>query len=183
MRRGLTQEQLAKQAHTTAATVSRWENFPSRVSVATLTNLAKILDVSPSELLVDVREAKATRNITMICGLHGAPDNPFDTAVLESLTQTPAEDLAMLYVKGDAMSPTIHNGDHCLVDTTDKDIYSTGIYCIQIGRTAQPRRLSVNPINGRINIRCDNHTYGDYLDVEPNAVKVIGRVVWLGHKL
>jgi phage repressor protein C with HTH and peptisase S24 domain len=89
----------------------------------------------------------------------------------------------MLRVKGDAMTPTLHEGDQCLVDTSDTDIFATGIYCIQIGRTAQPRRLSVNPINGRINIRCDNQTYGEYLDVEPNAVKVIGRIIWFGHKL
>jgi transcriptional regulator with XRE-family HTH domain len=183
--RGLTQEQLAKQARTTAATISRWENYPSRVSVTVLQNLARILDVSPADLLADVkgRNPQTTNEVVMIRGIENSQSNPFDPSMLESLTQTPAADLAMMCVKGDAMVPTLCEGDQCLVDTSDTNIYAPGIYCIQIGLSAQPRRLSVNPINGRVNIRCDNHTYGDYLEVEPNAVKVIGRIIWLGHKL
>lgn len=186
MWRGLTQEQLAKRAKTTAATISRWENYPSRVSVVVLQNLASILDVSTSDLLSDVINRPApqpTRDTVMVRGLHGANANPFDPALLESLTQKPADDLAMLRVKGDAMFPTLHDGDQCLVDTTDKDIYAPGIYCIQMGHTAQVRRLSVNPVNGRVNIICDNATYDQYPDVEPNAINVIGRVIWLGHRL
>jgi transcriptional regulator with XRE-family HTH domain len=181
----MTQGQLAKRAKTTAATISRWETQPSRVSVETLTNLASILDVEPADLLADVKgkSQTLTGNIIMIHGIDGTQANPFDAAMLESLTRTPAADLAMLKISGDAMTPTLHAGDHCLVDTSDTDIVSTGVYCIQIGRSAHPRRLSVNPINGRIDIRCDNKSYGDYLDVEPNAVKVIGRVVWCGHKI
>jgi transcriptional regulator with XRE-family HTH domain len=181
----MTQEQLAKRANTTAATISRWETHPSRVTVIVLNNLAHILDVSPADLLADVkgRASNLTREVVMIRGMESTPSNPFDPSLLETLTQTPAADLAMMRVKGDAMVPTLCEGDHCLVDTSDTDIYSPGIYCIQIGHSAQPRRLSVNPVNGRVNILCDNHSYGDPLDVAPNAVKVIGRIIWFGHKL
>jgi len=183
--RGLTQEQLAGRVPTTAATISRWETHPSRVSVDVLNNLARILDVSPADLLADVKgkPSKQKGDIVMIRGIEGARANPFDPTTLESLTKTPATDLAMLWVKGDAMVPTLCEGDHCLVDTSNADIFSSGIYCIRIGNTAQPRRLSVNPIDGRVNIRCDNKSYGDYLNVEPHTVKVIGRIIWFSHKL
>ena len=182
--RGLTQFDLAKKAKTTAATISRWENYPSRVSIDTLNNLARILDVQPAELLGGIKPStEYSGEIVMIRGINDAQSNPFDPSTLESLTRTPAESLAMLRVKGDSMSPTLDDGDQALVDTTDADIYAGGLYCIQLGQTAQVRRLSVNPVNGRINIMCDNSAYDDYTDVEPNAVKIIGKLVWRGHKL
>jgi len=182
--RGMTQEELAKLAKTTSATISRWENYPSRVSVDVLTNLARILDVHPAELLAGVRsQSQPSGGVVMIRVLESKQSNPFDPAILEAVTRTPAADLAMMNVKGDAMSPTLQNGDQCLVDTSDTDVFSSGLYCIQLGRTAQVRRLSVNPINGKINIRCDNKSYDDYVDVKLDAVKVIGRVIWRGQKI
>jgi len=182
--RGMTQEQLAKLAKTTGATISRWETHPSRVTVPTLQNLARILDVSPSELLGISPAAKTGgRGVAMIRNLSADALMAFDVSELENITNTPAEVLAVLYVKGDAMEPTLHDGDRALVDMSDAEVFTAGVYCVQIGRTAQVRRLSVSPVNGMINIKCDNAAYGEYADVAPNAVKVIGRVVWVGHRL
>jgi len=182
--RGLTQEQLAKLAKTTGATISRWESHPSRVTVPTLQNLARILDVTPSDLLGISPAAKTGgRGVAMIRNLSADALMAFDVSELENIANTPAEVLAVLYVKGDAMVPTLHDGDRALVDLSDAEVFAAGIYCIQMGRTAQVRRLSVNPVNGMVNIRCDNTAYSEFADVAPNAVKVIGRVVWVGHKL
>lgn len=182
--RGLTQEDLARKTQTTAATISRWENFPSRVNVNVLENLARVLDVSPAELLAGVNQQKIkSGEVVMIQCLDSSHANPFDPALLESMTKTPAENMAMLEVKGDAMSPTLHEGDQCLVNTADRNIFAPGLYCIQMGQTAQPRRLAVNPVNGRVNILCDNHAYDDYADVEPNVIRVVGRIIWVGRRL
>jgi transcriptional regulator with XRE-family HTH domain len=182
--RGLTQEDVAKKAKTSAATISRWEKYPSRVTVPILNNLAKILDVSPTDFLADIKPARmAGDEVVMLRGLVEPINTPFSSTVLKSLTKSPADDLAMLYVHGDAMQPTLGEGDQCLVDTADRDISAPGIYCIQLGQAAQARRLSLNPINGRINILCDNRAYDDYSDVDPQMIRVIGRIIWVGHRL
>ena len=182
--RGLTQEELARKTKTTAATISRWENYPSRVNINVLENLARVLDVSPAELLAGVNQQKIkSGDVVMIQGIDTTHANPFDPALLESMTKTPAENMAMLEVRGDAMSPTLHEGDQCLVNTTDRNIFAPGIYAIQMGQTAQVRRLFVNPVNGRVTIKCDNQTYEDYSDIEPNAIRVIGKIIWVGRRL
>ena len=180
----MTQEDVAREAHTTGATVSRWENYPSRVTVPVLQNLARIFDVSPSELLAGIKSTDMTSGtIVMVRDLSESRPSPFDVAELESLTETPADSLAMLRIRGDAMSPTLDDGDRALVDISDRNVSATGIYCIQLGQTAQARRLSLNPVNGFINIICDNPTYEKYTDVQPNAITVIGRIVWVGGKI
>ena len=182
--RGMTQEQLARLAKTTGATISRWESQPSRVTVPTLQNIARILDVTPADLLGNIATTKTiTRGVAMIRNLSGDALTAFDIGELENITESSAEVLAVLYVKGDAMEPTLHDGDRAIVDTSDAEIFASGIYCIQLGRTAQVRRLSVNPVNGTLDVSCDNPKYDIYRDVQPNAVKVIGRVVWVGKRL
>lgn len=185
LRRGLTQEQLARRAKTTGATISRWETHPSRVTIPVLENLAKILDVSPADLLPGIsRETpRKSGNVAMIHSLDDTRAVAFDLVELDSLTETSVELIAVLQVRGDAMAPTLHDGDRCLVDTSETEASSAGIYCLQMGRTAQVRRLSTNPVNGKINIMCDNKTYGDHVDVPPSAVNIIGKVIWVGHRL
>lgn len=84
--KGLTLSDVAKRLDTTPATVSRWEREPNRVTVPVLSNLARVLDVDPSELLSGVRQRQTKAlggGIVMIRHLtyanaHPSASNPFD---------------------------------------------------------------------------------------------------------
>ncbi len=72
-RRGMTQEELAVKMCVTAQAVSKWERDVSYPDVAALSTLAKVLDVSVTEIVEGVRE---------IPELHEASQEEIDRRVI-----------------------------------------------------------------------------------------------------
>ncbi len=91
--------------------------------------------------------------------------------------------LSLIRVDGDSMAPTLADGDEILVDRDDAaGRLRDGIYVLRIEGTLVVKRLAVGP-GGRINVRSDNEAYPGWPDVEPGAVDLVGRVVWVGRRL
>jgi len=91
--------------------------------------------------------------------------------------------LSLIRVSGDSMAPTLADGDEILVDHDDgAGRLRDGIYVLRIEGALVVKRLAVGP-GGRLNVRSDNEAYPGWPDVEPGAVDVVGRVVWVGRRL
>jgi hypothetical protein len=91
--------------------------------------------------------------------------------------------LSVIQVDGDSMSPTLSDGDEILVDRDDgAGRLRDGIYVLRIEDALVVKRLAIGP-GGRLSVRSDNDAYPGWPDVEPGAVDVIGRVVWVGRRL
>lgn len=91
--------------------------------------------------------------------------------------------LSVIRVDGDSMTPTLSNGDEILVDRDDgAGRLRDGIYVLRIEETLVVKRLSVGP-GGRLSVRSDNDAYPGWPDLEPGAVDVVGRAVWIGRRL
>lgn len=105
-----------------------------------------------------------------------------DAALLHGLQPAHAAWLAAHRIQGDAMVPTLLDGDVILVDTADATHPRDGLYALEGEPDAQVKRLAVNPSNGRITILSDNASYASFADCDPAAIRIIGRVVWLGRR-
>jgi hypothetical protein len=107
----------------------------------------------------------------------------FQAGFIRDLAGNPPEHLAILQVEGDSMFPTLADGDHILIDTADRLRLRDGIYVLGVDDAVMVKRLSLNPASRRLTIRSDNDAYPSWPDCDPNAVRIIGRVIWVGRKL
>jgi phage repressor protein C with HTH and peptisase S24 domain len=103
---------------------------------------------------------------------------------LRELTGGSPAGLSVITVKGDSMSPTLSDGDDILVDTQDAaDRLRDGIYVLRIEDMLNVKRLALNPVGRRLEIRSDNPAYPTWSDCELESVTIIGRVVWAGRRI
>lgn len=185
--RGFTQQQVADLLDTSSGVISRWETQPSRVNVPTLENLARVLDCTPSDLLLGVIRANSgtTQTVETVMIQHHDSDRPapFDRRYLAELTPSAPDVLVIVTVEGDAMQPTLADGDCVMVDTSTQKIDADGLYCIRIDDSAVIRRISVHPVTKKIDVRSDNSAYMPIFAIEKSDLDVIGHVIWRCGKL
>jgi phage repressor protein C with HTH and peptisase S24 domain len=91
--------------------------------------------------------------------------------------------LSLIRVEGDSMQPTLNDGDDIMVDTVAAEhAIKKGIYVLRLDGTLMVKRLL--PVKGGIvSILSDNPSYIAMEGVAATAIKVIGRVVWVGRRL
>ncbi|HEX8621741.1 MAG TPA: S24 family peptidase [Allosphingosinicella sp.] len=109
----------------------------------------------------------------------------FDSAWLRRLGVSGGgpDRLSVIRVDGDSMTPTLSDGDEILVDREDgAGRLRDGVYVLRIEDVLVVKRLSVGP-GGRLSVRSDNDAYPGWPELEPGAVDVVGRVVWVGRRL
>lgn len=94
------------------------------------------------------------------------------------------DNLSIIQVSGDSMSPTLADGDDILVDRADAvDQLRDGIYVLRIDDVLMVKRIALNPVARALTIKSDNLSYPEWTDCDPASVNVIGRVIWVGRKL
>jgi hypothetical protein len=108
----------------------------------------------------------------------------FDARWLRDLVKGQTDQLSMIRVQGDSMSPTLSDGDEIMVNRADAaDRLRDGIYVLRLDDALMVKRLALNPVTRLITIRSDNPAYPSWPDCQLQQINVIGRVVWAGRKL
>jgi transcriptional regulator with XRE-family HTH domain len=115
-----------------------------------------------------------------------SPEKPyyFHKAWIKEKFGVSANDLRMLFVRGDSMEPTLCAGDIVLIDITKKSPTPPGIFTLFDGFGFVLKRLefisNTNP--PAIRIISDNLQYSAYKRVIDD-LHIIGRVVWFAREL
>ena len=105
----------------------------------------------------------------------------FDPAWLRRVARGAPEQLSIIRVAGDSMTPTLADGDDILVDRGDGAArLRDGIYVLRIEEALVVKRLALNPAARTLS---DNPAYPGWPDCDPAAVDVVGRVVWAGRRI
>ncbi|RSY78059.1 helix-turn-helix transcriptional regulator [Sphingomonas koreensis] len=108
----------------------------------------------------------------------------FDRRWLSRITSGRLDQLSIIQVSGDSMSPTLADGDDILIDRADAaPRLRDGIYALRRDDTLMVKRLSLNPFSSLLTIASDNPAYPTWADCPPDGVDLIGRVVWAGRRL
>lgn len=92
-----------------------------------------------------------------------------------------ARSVLLIEVAGDSMAPTTEDGDLALVDPREVRVGRDGVYLLKVGSELSVRRLQWRP-DGKLIVQSDNPAYQTAV-VAPESVNVLGRLVWIGHKL
>ncbi|MHC1789967.1 LexA family transcriptional regulator [Solidesulfovibrio sp.] len=91
--------------------------------------------------------------------------------------------MVLMDVVGNSMEPEIRHGDMVLIDQGQTAVVAHGVYAVGLEDTVLVKRVEKRP--GRLVLLSDNRDYapivlaGDELD----ALRVIGRVLWVGREL
>lgn len=88
--------------------------------------------------------------------------------------------LSAIAVAGDSMEPLLRDGDEILVDTSPRPLRD-GIHVVRVGEALLVKRVQ-SGIPGRIILESENPSYRP-IELPPEDVQVIGRVVWKGGRL
>lgn len=97
-----------------------------------------------------------------------------------------ANSLKIMEVMGRSMESTLHNGDLCLVNQSDKNLVEDRVYVVRLDDEIYVKRFSRIP--GKYLFRGDNRelAYQD-IEIDPRdesrSWEVIGRVIWAGKDL
>lgn len=108
----------------------------------------------------------------------------FRAGVLRGLSKVPLEELSVVRVADDTMSPTLEDGDHVLIHHAGDEIDRDGLYAFSARGTRRVlvRRLRRNVSGRGITVLCDNPRYPPE-EVPDAAIVVRGRVRWFGRTL
>lgn len=214
-RRGLTQKQVAAMVNTTDVSISRYESQDDRLTLPLMRRLAEKLKCTVAEIAEEVQLSDGRSGELAITSSEFVFEKSQYVAVpvydqrvsagpgsvaqdesplyhlfyrqewLRSLSHAPADILAVVEVWGDSMEPTLHNGDHVLVDRSIKKIGREGIYVIRYHEQDELRikRCTRMARTKLLAIRSDNASYPPEEGVRDDDIQVIGRVIWLGRNI
>lgn len=108
----------------------------------------------------------------------------FDAQWLRRATQSDPDQLELIRVEGDSMSPTLSAGDDILVDRGDCGArLRDGIYVLRVDGSLLVKRLALHPVGRRVTVQSDNPTYPDIPDCGLDEIECIGRVIWAGRRI
>lgn len=108
----------------------------------------------------------------------------FDSTWLRRVASGAPDQLSIIRVAGDSMAPTLGDGDEILVDRGDAaPRLRDGIYVLRIDAALVVKRLALNPAARTLSIRSDNPAYPGWPDCAPDAIDIVGRVVWTGRRI
>ncbi|MBF0192991.1 MAG: helix-turn-helix transcriptional regulator [Magnetococcales bacterium] len=108
----------------------------------------------------------------------------FTTTWITQEMKLDPEELALVIVQGDSMSPTLNPGDLLLFDRREKQISNDGIYVIQQDSNLIAKRLQ-RGLDGSVIVKNDNHAYETQIlqSKEVNNLKIVGKVRWTGQRV
>lgn len=107
----------------------------------------------------------------------------FRDQFLQRVTRAPITALSVIYVSGDSMWDTLHEGDTILVDRSETRVVKDGIYVLRLEDGLLVKRCSRRLADGSVMITSDNPKYPPQTVENPRDLDVIGRVIWIGRAL
>jgi len=87
-----------------------------------------------------------------------------------------------MWVRGDAMAPSLTEGDLVLVDRSGADVPGEGLYLLRRHSTLLIKRLQVLPGN-EFEAISDNPHYKTFRFRLGGDIEIVGRVVWAGKRI
>lgn len=108
----------------------------------------------------------------------------FKKSWLSSELRVSEKDLALIFVSGESMEPTLRPGDMALIVKQDGQPVDDGIYVVRLEDALLVKRLQRLP-GGRLQVSSDNPAYKPFeIDLKTQArdFAIIGKVVWAGKR-
>lgn len=197
-RKGMTQSALADEIGVNKGFMSEIIAGKKDPSFGTFRRILEVLDITPDEAFEGRAGGPAAANGDLVpiynvmasAGHGSAIDDEeissvlaFPEGYLRHITQTPAQHLAVIGVKGDSMAPTLNHDDIVMLDRSKRSLAYDGLFVLRYDEALHVKRVSRSPRPGHILVISDNR--GDYppFEVPLQDVQAVGKVIWYGRKV
>jgi phage repressor protein C with HTH and peptisase S24 domain len=107
----------------------------------------------------------------------------FEMDWIRGIAGTKLDQLAVVKVSGDSMWDTLHDGDHVLVDRGRRALAQPGIFVLALDAELIVKRVSMDFQSRAVTIISDNPKYPPQTVDDPELLRVVGRVIWLGRSV
>jgi transcriptional regulator with XRE-family HTH domain len=135
------------------------------------------ITISPISALLSPEGELVIEKASRVAGLS------FHKSWIKKRLKIDQENLCIVYVQGDAMTPTLQHEDMLLIDMSQQSPTPPGLYVLYDGIGLAVKRLEY--IAGSqppsVRIISDNGKYNSYEDSLENT-RIIGRVVWFSRE-
>jgi hypothetical protein len=152
---------------------------------ATLNAISDIIKVSCSSegnvIAIDVLASQISEGKDFYTNVEGR--HLLNKAVLEDFGTSDVKNIKIVKILNDVMKPTIDSGDSVWFDCSYKHPESDGLYLLRSGRELCVKRIQTSPIDGVVEISSDNDQYKSYQAADRLSVNVLGKVLFVFHKL
>ena len=203
-RLGLNQKEIAEKIGVHSASLSQLKSGASRkASMATLLLLREVYSVNPAwlqegkgQVYLDSSEQNKNSSAefaqikefdpkTMaLVAFETTPNLSFHKDWLHNQLQLEQDQVAHAKVVGNAMDPTLKDGESILLDLTRDFVQNEKIYFIEVSGSVMVRRLR-QKLDGTLLVLCDNPDFEteQIAAKEAKKLKIIGQVRWHGGEL
>lgn len=169
----MTAEDLAAKIHTTPATISRFKNLKTNLSMDSIIDITQVLGITIGELFGEIPvNYKDIKNIRYFEDINKFNDcSELDNKDFYSLFGISTElmkifeiivDLKNIIItktSNNSMYPTISTTDFIIIDLSQKIINRDGLYLIVEQGRLEVRRLTINEREDKVRITLDNEKY------------------------
>ena len=185
--KNMSQKELSQKSGLSQSYIAMLEKGERNLNYKTMQQLAQALNINPQDLISNTPVNSDSISIKIIdavacCGtgieaLHeniiGTWDIPLQK--YRDFSTAKPENVYMLQVEGDSMSPTLNSGDWALADTSQNYISSDGLYLIRMASGLAVKRIQ-SGLND-ITIKSDNPAYKD-ITASIGEVAILGKVIY-----
>jgi transcriptional regulator with XRE-family HTH domain len=185
--KNMSQKELSQKSGLSQSYIAMLEKGERNLNYKTMQQLAQALNINPQDLISNTPVNSDSISIKIIdavacCGtgieaLHeniiGTWDIPLQK--YRDFSTAKPENVYMLQVEGDSMSPTLNSGDWALADTSQNYISSDGLYLIRMASGLAVKRIQ-SGLND-ITIKSDNPAYKD-ITASIGEVSIIGKIIY-----
>ena len=163
------------------------------MKLSAIAALAKVCGVT-IDWIAYGNEMAAAPDGSRIARSSGAPDGVstsaqfrsdlIDVRALGRELRIPVDELKVFHGRGDAMDPTVRDGDLLVARGRDHAVIAPGIYAIEVESELVARRLEQR-VDGALVVSTDNPRYEPEVlgPAQDRPFRVFGPVVWLGGPL
>ncbi len=189
--KNITADELAKKTGITAATISRFKNFKTNLSMENIFDITKALDINLGELFgetlvnyKDLVNVKFIPNINLFnCYEELENKNNFlnfaiSSFLLNELGIKKVINLIITNINNNSMYSTISPTDYLIIDLNEKTIERDGLYLVNEQGQFEIRRVRINEDNN-LEISVDNKRFiGGYSKIYDRKNNIIhGKVL------
>ncbi len=103
--------------------------------------------------------------------------------LFQQITDCDSKNVKLTKITDDSMKPSINIGDIIWFDASCTCPESDGLYLLATGREITVKRLQISPLDGSVEISCDNPVYKTYTAASSEGIKILGKLIAHLHKI
>jgi SOS-response transcriptional repressor LexA len=183
----MSQKELSQKSGLSQSYIAMLEKGERNLNFKTMQQLAQALNINLQDLISNTPVNPDSVSIKIIdavacCGtgieaLHENVVGTWDIPLQKyrDFATSKPENVYMLQVEGDSMTPTLNSGDWALADTSQNFISSDGLYLIRMASGLAVKRIQ-SGLND-ITIKSDNPAYKD-ITASVGEVAILGKIIY-----